>query len=270
MYADAAYHYKQNDNGAQNYKIDANEGVPTLFRHALAKVRFTVKQNPMKVQDGTTDNYTFWEVKLTDVALASGTIKNNGQFSLTQTSATTAKTQTAWTKPTNEIWAAPTAAQTYLTAKLGNAAGDIFDTDVAKGNVKLTDTAVELTGDNFMNDTYFAVMPQAVADNVTLTFKYEIKTYYGTQAQYDGGTATPISTETVNVNDLAAAGYGAPYVAAGIQLNAITGAWDKWQMRRRHQAGPHLLRDHQEQRRYDRSGERHSGHHRNEYHQEHL
>ena len=235
MYADAAYHYKQNNNGDQNHKLDGvSEGVPTLFRHALAKVRFTVKQNPMKVQDGTTANYTFWEVKLTDVALASGTIKNNGKFSLTQTSATAATSQVAWTKPTNEIWAAPAGTQTYLTAKLGNAAGDIFDTDVAKGNVKLTDTAVELTGTNYMSDTYFAVMPQAVADGVTLTFKYEIKTYYGTQAQYDGGTAALISTETVNVNDLKDAGYGAPYVATGIQLNAITGAWDKWQMNHRY------------------------------------
>ena len=235
MFADAAYHYKQNANGAQNHKLDGvTEGVPTLFRHALAKVRFTVKQNPMKAQDGTTDNYTFWEVKLSDVALASGTIKNNGKFSLTQTSSTNAATQVAWTKPTNEIWAAPADTQTYLTEKLGNTAGDIFDTEVAKGNVKLTDTAVELTGTNFMADTYFAVMPQAVADNVTLTFKYEIKTYYGTQAQYDGGTAALISTETVNVNELKDAGYGAPYVATGIQLNAISGAWDKWQMNHRY------------------------------------
>ena len=238
MFADAAYHYKQNANGDQNHKLDGvTEGVPTLFRHALAKVRFTVKQNPMKVQDGTTDNYTFWEVKLTDVALASGTIKNNGQFSLTQTSSTSAAAQVAWTKPTDEIWAAPAGTQTYLTEKLGNAAGDIFDTEVAKGNVKLTDTAVELTGTNFMKDTYFAVMPQAVADNVTLTFKYEIKTYYGTEAQFaaaDHAGCKLISTETVNVNELKDAGYGAPYVATGIQLNAISGAWNKWQMNHRY------------------------------------
>lgn len=237
MFADAAYHYKQNDNGAQNYKIDANAGVPTLFRHALAKVRFTVKQNPMKVQDGTTDKYTFWEVKLSEVALASGTIKNNGKFSLTQTSNTGAATQVAWTKPTDEIWDAPAGTQTYLTEKLGNAAGDIFDTEVAKGNVKLTNTAVELTGTNFMADTYFAVMPQAVADNVTLTFKYEIKTYYGTEAQFAAANhegCKLISTETVNVNELKDAGYGAPYVATGIQLNAISGAWDKWQMNHRY------------------------------------
>jgi len=235
MFADAAYHYKQNANGAQNHNLDGvTAGVPTLFRHALAKVRFTVKQNPMKVKDGATDNYTFWDVKLTDVALASGAIKNNGKFSLTQTSSTSAAAQVAWTKPANEIWAAPAGTQTYLSEKLDNAAGGIFDTDVAKGNVKLTDTAVELTGTNFMADTYFAVMPQAVADNVTLTFKYEIKTYYGTQAQYDGGTAALISTETVNVNELIDAGYGAPYVATGIQLNAISGAWDKWQMNHRY------------------------------------
>ena len=240
MYADAAYHYKQNANGAQNHKLDGvTEGVPTLFRHALAKVRFTVKQNPMKVKDGATDNYTFWEVKLSEVALASGTIKNNGQFALTQTSAAAdaSASQVAWTKPTDEIWAAPAGTQTYLTANLGNATGDIFDTDVAKGNVKLTNEAVKLTGTNFMADTYFAVMPQAVANNVTLTFKYEIKTYYGTEAQFAAANhegCKLISTETVNVNELKDAGYGAPYVATGIQLNAITGAWDKWQMNHRY------------------------------------
>lgn len=241
MYADAAYHYKKNANGGQNHKLDGvSEGVPTLFHHALAKVRFTVKQNPMKVQDGTSSNYTFWDVTLSEVALSSGTIKNNGKFSLTETSKTTAATQGTWTLPTNSIWAAPTAAQTYLTTNLGNASGNIFDTDVARGvdsssnPVLLTDSAVSLTGDNFMADNYFTVMPQDIADGVTLTFKYTIKTYYGTEAEYTAGTAALISTETINVNDLPDAGYGAPYTATGIQLNAITDAWARWQMNHRY------------------------------------
>ena len=243
MYADAAYHYKKNANGDQNHKLDGvTEGVPTLFHHALAKVRFNVKQNPMKQQDGTTDNYTFWDVTLSNVALSSGTIKNNGRFALTETSKTTTATQGTWTLPTNSIWAAPTGSQTYLTANLGNASGNVFDTDVARGvdnssnPVLLTDTAVPLTGTNFMADNYFTVLPQDIANSVTLTFKYTIKTYYGTQAQYDAGTATLVSTETINVNDLGptVANYGVPYTDTGIQLNAITGASTRWQMNHRY------------------------------------
>ena len=242
MYADAAYHYKSNANGDQNHKLDGvTEGVPTLFHHALAKVRFTVKQDPMKVQDGTTDNYTFWDVTLSEVSLSSGTIKNNGKLSLTETSKTTDATQGSWTKPANEVWAAPApGTQTYLTTNLGNASGDIFDTDVARGvdasskPVLLTGDAVSLTGTNFMSNNYFTVLPQDIANDVTLTFKYTIKTYYGTQAQYNAGTASLISTETVNVNDLATAGYGAPYTATGIQLNAIVNAWARWQMNHRY------------------------------------
>ena len=233
MFADAAYHYKQNGNGDQNHKLDnVTEGVPTLFHHALAKVRFTVAQNPMKVADGSTGNYTFWDVTLSEVALSSGTIKNNGKFTLTQTSSTSDATQVAWTKP--DIWADPTGTKTCLSAKLGNKDGDIFDTDVARGvddsdnPVLLAATAVSLTGPNFMSDNYFTVMPQAIADGVTLTFKYTIKTYYGTEAQHTAGSATLISTETVNVNDLAGSG---PYTGTGIKLNAI-GATPitKWQM----------------------------------------
>lgn len=238
MYADAAYHYKKNANGDENHKLNGvTEGVPTLFHHALAKVRFTIAQNPMKKQDGATSNYTFWEVTVDNVALSSGSIKNNGKFSLTETSKTTAATQGTWTLPTNNIWAAPTATQTYLTANLGNATGDIFDTDVAKGAAVLTNTAVELTGDNFMDDTYFTVMPQDIANGVTLTFKYTIKTYYGTENQFAATNhegCSLISTETINVNDLPDAGYLAPYTATGIQLNAITGAWARWQMNHRY------------------------------------
>ncbi len=243
MYADAAYHYKKNDNGAQNHKLDGvTEGVPTLFHHALAKVRFTVKQNPMKQQDGTSSNYTFWDVTLSEVSLSSGTIKNNGKLSLTEASKTSVATQGSWTATTGTIWDAPTAAQTYLTANLGNASGGIFDTDVARGvdgssnPVLLTADAQSLTGTNFMDNNYFTVLPQEIGNGVTLTFKYTIKTYYGTEAQYSAGTATLVSTETINVNDLgpAVGNYGAPYTDTGIQLNAITGAWDKWQMNHRY------------------------------------
>lgn len=242
MYADAAYHYKKNDNGAQNHKLDGvTEGVPTLFHHALAKVRFTIAQNPMKQQDGTSDNYTFWDVTLSDVALSSGSIKTKGKLSLTETSKTSASTQGSWTLPSPAIWDDPTGSQVCLTTNLNNATGAIFDTDVARGvdsssdPVLLTAAAQDLSGANFMSNHYFTVLPQAIGNNVTLTFKYTIKQYYGTQAQYDSNKAAIlVSTETINVNDygpaVSGATYGAPYTDNGIQLNAISGASANWLM----------------------------------------
>jgi hypothetical protein len=231
LYADAAYHYKSNTSPATHGLDGVSEGVPTLFHHALAKVRFTVKAKITEKADTKNSGYkTFWKVTLSDVTLSSGTIKSNGNLTLNQTSQTTANTQQAWTLPTNSVWAAPTAAQTYLTANLGNATGDIFDTAVAKGTDALTTTAVALTGTNFMADTYFTVLPQDVADNVTLTFKYTIETRYGNDT-FDN--ATLVSTEVVDVKDLA--GTESWYIAAGIKLNAIgTTPIARWQMNHRY------------------------------------
>ena len=226
LYADAAYHYK--DNTQASHQLNGvTAGVPTLFHHALAKVRFTVKAKITEKEDTKNAGYkTFWKVTLSDVALSSGTIKNNGNLSLTQTSSTDANTQVAWTLPANNIWGAPTATQTYLTANLGNATGDIFDTDVARGTTELTTDTVALTGTNFMAETYFTVLPQAVADGITLTFKYTIETRYG-NGTFDA--ATPVSTETVNVTELA--GTQDYYTATGVKLNAIgTTPITNWQM----------------------------------------
>ena len=231
MYADAAYHYKSNTPASgQAHKLDGvTEGVPTLFHHALAKVRFTAAVKIDQKEDSKNSGYyTFWTVTLSDVALSSGTIKNNGTLSLTQTSQTTATTQQAWTLPTNSIWGAASS-QTYLTSKLGTASGDIFDTDVAKGSTALTTTAAALTGTNFMADTYFTVLPQDVANDVTITFKYTIVTKYGT----DLASAKTVSTETVNVNELA--GTAAYYTSTGVKLNAIGDTpIARWQMNHRY------------------------------------
>ena len=230
LYADAAYHYKSNTSPATHGLDGVTSGVPTLFHHALAKVRFTVKASQVEKADPKNSGYkTFWKVTLSEVALSSGTIKSNGTLALNQTSSADPTTVVGWTKPTNEVWAGPTGTQTYLTANLGNADGDIFDTDVAQGNEALTTIAVALSGDNFMDDTYFTVLPQDVANGVTLTFKYTIETRYGNDT-FD--TATPVSTEVVNVTELAGT---APYTATGIQLNAIgTTPIARWQMNHRY------------------------------------
>ena len=237
MWADAAWHYKGNV-GTYNHD-SAKDGVPTLFHHALAQLRFTVKQDPMKEQDGSSDNYTFWEVKLLGVSIAASTVHNNGTLSLSQAAKADNGTQ-AWTKPTNDIWA-NAASPAYATLD----GTTVFGTDVAKGvdgssnDVYLTAAEQYLTVDTNMPENYFTVRPQAVADGVILTFKYQIKTWYGTQAQFDAANhegCKLISTEILNVNDLGPAGanLGTPYTNTGIQLNAITGAWDKWQMNKKY------------------------------------
>ena len=244
MWADAAWHYKDN---VSTYNHDsAKNGVPTLFHHALAQVRFTINQNPMKEEDAANPgSFTFWEVKLLGVSIAASSVYNNGTLTLSQEDPDTKQTQ-AWTKPTNDIW---TGGSTYATLD----GTTVFNTPVAKGttgsaDVLLTADAQYLTvgeanlgAKDWVNmpDYYFTVRPQAVGDNVVITFKYQIKTYYGTQAQFDAdghAGCTPISTETLDVNDLGPAGanLGLPYTNTGIRLNAITGAWDKWQMNKKY------------------------------------
>ena len=92
-----------------------------------------------------------------------------------------------------------------------------------------------------MPDNYFTVRPQDLANGVTITFTYTIHTWYGTLEQYaDANHAgcVDMSTETVNINDfgptVSGATYGAPYTDTGIQLNAITGAWLRWQMNKKY------------------------------------
>ena len=234
MWADAAWHYKGNE---QTYQKDASsvEGVPTLFHHALAQLRFTIKQNPMKEEDSkNSGNYTFWEVKLNGVSIAANTVHNNGDLSLTQ-AAKAEKGVQAWTKPANDVWA-NASSPAYATLD----GTTVFNTSLAKGtdgtnDVYLTNSEQYLTVDTNMPNNYFTVRPQDIANGVTITFTYTIKTWYGTETEYaktNHGNCNLVSTETVNVNDLgpAVANAGAPYTNTGIQLNAISGAWERWQM----------------------------------------
>ena len=223
MWADAAYHYKSNLNPALHGLDNVKEGVPTLFHHALAKVRFKAGVTIEQKQDSkNADYYTFWKVTLSDVALADNAIKSNGNLELTQTSKTSNGVQTWATVPENStVWAAPTATQAYLSTLDKTT---VFNTDLAKGDEILSTTADFITTEKtatagYMNDNYFTVLPQAIANGVALNFKYTIETKYGKTA--DGvDAATTVSTETVSVTELATA----PYTAAGIQLNQMKNA----------------------------------------------
>ena len=215
MWADAAYHYKKNPTAIHGLD-GVTEGVPTLFHHALAKVRFTAKASQLQKEDTKNAGYyTFWEVKLSEVSIPANVVKNNGNLTLTQTGLTTNGTK-AWTVPSPAIWAAP-ATQTY-SAKLDE--NNVFNNDVAKGTTALTTEAQYITAKKtetagYMANNYFTVLPQAVADGIVLTFKYTVTTKYGQTL----ASAETVSTETINVNDLAAD--GTAFTANGIKLNAM-------------------------------------------------
>ena len=242
MWADGAWHFKNNDGDIHDHD-GVTKGVPTLFHHALAQVRFSIKQDPMKQADPLNDGkYTFWEVKLNGVSIAASSVHSNGTLSLSESDPGTAATVQTWTKPSNDVWANATS-PAYATLD----GTTVFNTDLAKGidgssnPIYLTGSEQYLTVSTNMPDNYFTVRPQDIANGVTLTFTYTIHSWYGTEEQYAAANhsgCTDMGTETVNINDfgptVSGATYGTPYTDTGIQLNAITSAWPRWQMNKKY------------------------------------
>ncbi len=142
LWADMAWRYNANE---QTYQFNSvEEGVPTLFHHALAQVRFMGRQG--KASDGNVS----WTVTVTGLSLAA--VKNQGTLSMTNTDPGSKQTK-AWTV-TN--WAA------------ADATAPIAATGLDKA---LTATDQELIG-------YKSVLPQAVTANMELTVNYTVTTTY--------------------------------------------------------------------------------------------
>ena len=71
-------------------------GVPTLFRHALAKVSFLVQANFLSFGEGT--DVTTWELTVTDAKLNG--VYTSGDCALSWSGS-------EWTKPTGNVWTNP-------------------------------------------------------------------------------------------------------------------------------------------------------------------
>ena len=142
LWADMAWRYNANE---QTYQFNSvQEGVPTLFHHALAQVRF------MGRQSNASDGNVSWTVTVKDLSLAA--VKNQGSLSMTNTDPGSKQTK-AWTV-TN--WAA------------ADATAPIAATGLDKA---LTATDQELID-------YKSVLPQAVTANMELTVNYTVTTTY--------------------------------------------------------------------------------------------
>ncbi|MBR3500875.1 MAG: hypothetical protein IKO04_05690 [Bacteroidales bacterium] len=214
LFANVAFHQQKN---SETYKLDGvTEGVPTLFHHGLAQVKFTLKIKDgcdKKADSKNSGKYTFWEVKLSDFAIAANKIHSNGTLTLSvedpdanDTAASiTSWGSAAWTNAATPAYVATNTAW--------------FTTNAAKGTDALTTTVANAIPNDFMGDGYVAVRPQTIGNDVTLGFKMTIVTKYGTEL----ASATTVNTEVIDVASYDGTPYDTNniYTATGIQLNKI-------------------------------------------------
>ncbi len=166
LVADAAYHQTQN---SSTYHIDnaSVKGVPTLFRHMLAKIQFKVK---LETANATPN--TKWDVTILNAGakLSNIVILNTGTLTLSNSYAGSTPTTQAWTnanatKP-NVGWVAAAGTETVSTltpalalAKAATSSGDFVDLIALR-----------------------TVMPQVLGDDAVFTLNYNVKATYGSEA----------------------------------------------------------------------------------------
>lgn len=149
MFADEAWRFKGN---AETYKKDGvTAGVPTLFHHALAKVKIQFKASPLV---DPADSKSTFEVTLQEVTLKS--VHKKGTLSL-HNSDPSSTGQHAWTADVANYYWNPT-----------DTASDI--------EIVTSDTA--LTAD--FNELFAqqSVLPQEVTNGMVLDIKYAITIKY--------------------------------------------------------------------------------------------
>ena len=154
MWADMACRYHANDNTPVYGKDGVTEGVPTLFHHALAQVRFMGKVS----QKSKTENERTveWTVKITNVSVAN--VSNKGTFSLSNEDPETDKTAKPW--KIEKDWQNLSGAVT-------------LPVKVPTGGFSLSTESTELIG-------WSNVIPQST-NAVTLSVTYTVETKYASK-----------------------------------------------------------------------------------------
>ncbi len=170
LVADAAYHYNENTtNDASIYQRNTvKKGVPTLFRHMLAKVKFDVIFDASEVTDA---NYV-WTAT---VKSASVTVPQQGTLAVTFTepSGTTPATAkydaaTAWESLGAYTAVDKVSGDIVLSAKGGNKSDGSTTGGTAAGQ------ATELIAEG-------AVIPHTLTDNVLFNMTYSLQYQYGSE-----------------------------------------------------------------------------------------
>lgn len=170
LVADAAYHYSQNTtNDASVYQRNAvTEGVPTLFHHKLAKVKFDVIFDA----SGANDDKYAWTATIKS---ASVTVPQQGSLtvSFTEPSGTTPAVVAgtgAWASLGNYTAVNKVSGDIALTAQGGNKSDGATVPGTAAGD------PVELIAES-------AVIPHTLTDDIVFNMAYTL------EYSYDGGAA---------------------------------------------------------------------------------
>ena len=110
-------------------------GVPTVFRHALAKLSFNIKANFIEYTDPTTNTKTEWEVKVTSAKI--GGFKTTGNCALALN-----PDGKSWNKPVTTVGTT----DYYVWTNLSGASADqeLVDATTYPTGVLLTTTAQDL------------------------------------------------------------------------------------------------------------------------------
>lgn len=194
LIADAAYAYSDNNTVNDDpywHKENVAEGVPTLFRHALAKLTVDVKFDATGIED----KYTF-EV---DVISANVKVNNKGNLAVEFTPQTT-KGTAQWSTPAaaDKIgWAPANVEYVAIDAPSTAISGTLDatpDIECVGGTVtgSAVNTPLVLIAEN-------TVMPQAMTDNAVLNITYKLRTTYTDSAHPELNTTI---TEEVPLSNI--------------------------------------------------------------------
>ena len=179
LVADAAYRQTQN---STTYQVDGSsvKGVPTLFRHMLAKVKFTVK---LATTDEKKTPQTKWDVTILNTTAKPSNLValNTGTLTLSNSYAGTAATTQEWTNTNSSAplvgWVAETGTETI---------------DCLTPALVLAKNAVS-SGDPVSLIDVRTIMPQTLGNDEVFTLNYKVEATYGDES-------APYFTEVRNVS----------------------------------------------------------------------
>ena len=205
LVADAAYGYNAN---RETYQKESSsvEGVPTLFRHYLAKLAFNVKLATTNAKRTTTNRF---KVEILDAYVK---VSNKGTLTLSSAdpvtdrdvktatagyypweNANSANPNVAWVPATwNETAGSETIEKIQVVTSSPVEGQDMFQRTLNLGVDKIAQAE---TGDDLVLLASRSVMPQVLTDNQVFYIKYKVYAYHDTNDEDNG--ETPYSVETL-------------------------------------------------------------------------
>jgi hypothetical protein len=161
------------DDAAAGTTDSGFSGVPTVFRHALAKLSFDIKANFLEWTDASNGSKTEWEVTVTSAKI--GGFKNTGDCALTLNA-----DGKSWDKPVTTVATVNYNVWTNLSGSTSDQ--ELVDATTYPSGVKLTTTAQSLSAASGY------VMPQVLeagAQQLKLTVHIKTKLSNGKYIEED-------------------------------------------------------------------------------------